>query len=48
VVMANKGRMREADELLDTALKLDPQDISGAKKVLADLHKAPDAQACPA
>lgn len=48
VVMANKGSIAEADQLLDAALKLDPQDISGAQKVLAELHKAPDTKACPA
>jgi len=48
VVMANKGRMEEADQLLDAALKLDPQDVSGAQRVLAELHKAPGTQTCPA
>jgi len=46
VVMANKGRMEEADQLLDAALKLDPQDISGAEKVRAELHKAPETEVC--
>lgn len=41
VVMANKGRLEEADQLLDAALKLDPQDVSGAQKVMAELRKAP-------
>lgn len=48
VVMANKGRMQEADELLDAALKIDPQDVSGAQKVLTELHKAPASETCPA
>jgi predicted TPR repeat methyltransferase len=48
VVMANKGRMQEADELLDAALKIDPQDVSGAQKVLTELHKAPTNETCPA
>ncbi len=38
VVMANKGRLQEADELLDMALKLDPEDVAGARKVLTELH----------
>ncbi|MHC1679677.1 MAG: zinc ribbon domain-containing protein [Methanomassiliicoccales archaeon] len=48
VVMANKGSIAEADQLLDAALKLDPQDVSGAQKVMAELHKAPETQTCPA
>ncbi|HNU36171.1 MAG TPA: zinc ribbon domain-containing protein [Methanomassiliicoccales archaeon] len=48
VVMANKGRITEADQLLDAALKLDPQDVSGAQKVMAELHKAPESKTCPA
>jgi Tfp pilus assembly protein PilF len=48
VVMANKGSVAEADQLLDAALKLDPQDISGAQKVMAELHKAPESKTCPA
>jgi len=48
VVMANKGRIAEADQLLDAALKLDPQDVSGAQKVMAELHKAPETKTCPA
>jgi len=48
VVMANKGSIAEADQLLDAALKLDPQDVSGAQKVMAELHKAPDANTGPA
>jgi len=48
VVMANKGRIAEADQLLDAALKLDPQDVSGAKRVIAELHKAPATEACAA
>ncbi len=48
VVMANKGRIAEADQLLDAALKLDPQDVSGAQRVMAELHKAPETKACPA
>lgn len=48
VVMANKGSVAEADQLLDAALKLDPQDVSGAGKVLAELHKAPPAEVCVA
>jgi tetratricopeptide (TPR) repeat protein len=48
VVMANKGSIAEADQLLDAALKLDPQDVSGAQKVLTEIHKAPDTKACPA
>jgi len=47
-VMANKGRIAEADQLLDAALKLDPQDVSGAKRVIAELHKAPATEACAA
>jgi tetratricopeptide (TPR) repeat protein len=48
VVMANKGSVAEADQLLDAALKLDPQDVSGAQKVMAELHKAPESKTCPA
>jgi len=48
VVMANKGSIAEADQLLDAALKLDPQDISGAQKVMTELHKAPDVKTSPA
>jgi len=48
VVMANKGRITEADQLLDAALKLDPQDVSGAQKVMGELHKAPESKTCPA
>ena len=48
VVMANKGSISEADQLLDAALKLDPQDVSGAQKVLAELHKAPATDVCVA
>ncbi|OPX63735.1 MAG: Tetratricopeptide repeat protein [Methanomassiliicoccales archaeon PtaB.Bin215] len=48
VVMANKGRLDEADQLLDAALKLDPQDVSGAQKVMAELHKAPETEVCAA
>ncbi len=48
VVMANKGSIAEADQLLDAALKLDPQDVSGAKKVMEELHKVPETKACPA
>jgi tetratricopeptide (TPR) repeat protein len=48
VVMANKGSIAEADQLLDAALKLDPEDVAGAKKVTAELHKAPDTEVCPA
>ncbi len=48
VVMANKGRLDEADQLLDAALKLDPQDVSGAQKVREELHKAPETETCPA
>ncbi len=47
-VMANKGSIAEADQLLDAALKLDPEDISGAQKVMAELHKAPATEICPA
>ncbi len=46
VVMANKGSISEADQLLDAALRLDPQDVSGAQKVMAELHKAPTAEVC--
>ena len=48
VVMANKGSVAEADQLLDAALKLDPQDVSGAQKVMGELHKAPESKTCPA
>jgi len=48
VVMANKGRLDEADQLLDAALKLDPQDVSGAQKVMEELHKAPETEVCAA
>ena len=48
VVMANKGSIAEADQLLDAALKLDPQDVSGAQKVMAELHKAPATEVCVA
>ncbi len=46
VVMANKGSIAEADQLLDAALKLDPQDVSGAQKVMAELHKTPATEVC--
>jgi hypothetical protein len=48
VVMANKGRIAEADQLLDAALKLDPRTGPGAKRVIAELHKAPATEACAA
>ena len=48
VVMANKGSIAEADQLLDAALKLDPEDVSGAQRVMAELHKAPETKTCPA
>jgi len=47
VVMANKGRTSEADQLLDAALQLDPEDVAGAKRVMAELRKGPGAT-CPA
>ncbi|MDD1771288.1 MAG: zinc ribbon domain-containing protein [Methanomassiliicoccales archaeon] len=40
VVMANKGNLNEADRLLADALRIDPQDVAGANKVIADLRKA--------
>jgi len=45
VVMANKGRLQEADQLLDAAIKLDPEDVAGAKRVIEELRKP---QTCPA
>lgn len=46
VVMANKGRLDEADRLLTDAMALDPQDVAGAKKVMEELRKEP--AVCPA
>ncbi|MCG7840541.1 MAG: hypothetical protein MIO87_01380, partial [Methanomassiliicoccales archaeon] len=45
VVMANKGRLQEADQLLGAAIQLDPEDVAGAKRVLEELRKPPT---CPA
>jgi len=45
VVMANKGRLDEADQLLDSAMALDPQDVAGAARLKEELRKEP---VCPA
>lgn len=48
IVMANKGRLQEADQLLEAALQLDPADLAGARKVLSELHGTPDTKTCQA
>jgi tetratricopeptide (TPR) repeat protein len=48
VVMANKGRLDEADRLLVEAVTLDPEDMAGAKKVMEELRKTPNEGVCPA
>ncbi|MCG7845098.1 MAG: tetratricopeptide repeat protein [Methanomassiliicoccales archaeon] len=46
VVMANKGRLDEANKLLSDAMAIDPEDVAGAKKIMDDLLKS--AATCPA
>jgi tetratricopeptide (TPR) repeat protein len=45
VVMANKGLMQEAEQLLDAAQQLDPEDVAGARKVREELYQE---RPCPA
>jgi tetratricopeptide (TPR) repeat protein len=48
VVMANKGRLDEADKLLVDAMTLDPEDVAGAQKIMEELRKVPTEAVCPA
>jgi len=45
VVLANKGRVDEADKLLSEAMSIDPADVAGAQKIKESLKAEPF---CPA